>query len=277
MGAPQPRTPNPPLNRKLAGKVALVTGAGTGIGRHAAIMLAAEGAAVAIAGRRKEPLDAVVKEIEKTGGRAAARACDVSKLPEARALGKWAEETFGRVDVLVNNAGHSSKIRAVRWVGDDDWNAVINVNLNGVYALTQTVVPGMIARGGGTIITVSSVAGIRPGLLGGTPYGAAKAGVRNFMGSVLSELRNQGIRATTIMPGEVDTPILDRRPLNPDARARATMMMPEDIAETILLVATLPQRVAVEEIVMTATYTRDTSQDIEVARRLGEPGYTPPR
>jgi NADP-dependent 3-hydroxy acid dehydrogenase YdfG len=113
--------------------------------------------------------------------------------------------------------------------------------------------------------------------LGGTPYGAAKAGVRNFMGSVLNELRNQGIRATTILPGEVDTPILDRRPLNPDAKARATMMMPEDVAETILLVATLPQRVAIEEIVMTATYTRDTSQDIEVARRLGEPGYTPPR
>jgi NADP-dependent 3-hydroxy acid dehydrogenase YdfG len=265
------------MSGRLAGKVALVTGAGTGIGKCAAIMLAAEGAAVAIAGRRKEPLDAVVKEIEKAGGRAAARACDVSKQAEARALGTWAEETFGRVDVLVNNAGHSSKVRAVRWVGDDDWNAVINVNLNGVYALTQTVIPGMIQRGGGTIITVSSVAGIRPGLLGGTPYGAAKAGVRNFMGSVLNELRNQGIRATTILPGEVDTPILDRRPLNPDAKARSTMMMPEDIAETILLVATLPQRVAVEEIVMTATYTRDTSQDIEVARRLGEPGYTPPR
>jgi NADP-dependent 3-hydroxy acid dehydrogenase YdfG len=265
------------MSGRLAGKVALVTGAGTGIGRCAALMLVAEGAAIAIAGRRKEPLDAVVKEIEKAGGRAAARACAVSKQAEARALGTWAEETFGRVDVLVNNAGHSSKVRAVRWVGDEDWNAVINVNLNGVYALTQTVIPGMIERGGGTIITVSSVAGIRPGLLGGTPYGAAKAGVRNFMGSVLSELRNHGIRATTILPGEVDTPILDRRPLNPDATARATMMMPEDVAETILLVATLPQRVAIEEVVMTATYARDTSQDIEVARRLGEPGYTPPR
>ncbi|HYE94488.1 MAG TPA: SDR family oxidoreductase [Terriglobales bacterium] len=275
MGAPQPGSPKPPL-RRLEGKVALITGAGTGIGRSAALMMAAEGAAIAIAGRRKEPLDAVVKEIEKAGGRAAARACDVSKQAEARALGTWAEQTFGRVDVLVNNAGHSSKVRAVRWVGDDDWNGVINVNLNGVYALTQTVIPGMIARGGGTIITVSSVAGIRPGLLGGAPYGAAKAGVKNFMGSVLNELRSQGIRATTIMPGEVDTPILDRRPLNPDKTARATMMMPEDVAETILLCATLPPRAVIEEVVMTATFPRDTSKDIEVARRLGEPGYTPP-
>jgi NADP-dependent 3-hydroxy acid dehydrogenase YdfG len=265
------------MSRRLEGKVALVTGAGTGIGRCAALMLAAEGAAVGIAGRRREPLDDVVKEIEKACGRAAARACDVSKQAEARALGRWAEEALGRVDVLVCNAGHSSKVRAVRWVSDEDWNAVVNVNLNGVFALTQTVIPGMLARGGGTIIAVSSVAGIRPGLLGGSPYGAAKAGVRNFMGSVLSEFRSQGIRATTILPGEVDTPILDRRPFPPDAQARATMMMPEDVAETIVLVATLPQRVAIEEIVMTATYPRDVSQDLEVARRLGEPGYTPPR
>jgi NADP-dependent 3-hydroxy acid dehydrogenase YdfG len=261
----------------LAGKVVLITGAGTGIGRSAALMMAADGAAVAIAGRRQAPLDAVVQEIERAGGRAAARACDVSQQAEARALGRWAEATFGRVDVLVNNAGHSSKVRAARWVSDEDWNAVVNVNLNGVFALTQTVIPGMLARGEGTIITVSSVAGIRPGLLGGTPYGAAKAGVRNFMGSVLGEFRSQGIRATTILPGEVDTPILDRRPLPPDAEARATMMLPEDVAAAILFVATLPQRVAVEEIVMTATFPRDVSQDLEVARRLGEPGYTPPR
>ena len=265
------------MSGRLAGKVALITGAGTGIGRIAALMMAAEGAAIAIAGRRQEPLDTVVKEIEKTGGRAAARACDVSKQAEARALGLWAEETFGRVDILVNNAGHSSKVRAVRWVGDDDWNSVINVNLNGVYALTQTLIHGMLKRGEGNIITVSSVAGIRPGLLGGSPYSAAKAGVRNFMGSVLGEFRQQGIRATTIIPGEVDTPILDRRPLNPDAKARATMMMPEDVAAAILLCATLPPRAVVEEIVMTATHQRDVSKDLEVARRLGEPGYTPPR
>ncbi|MBM3217394.1 MAG: SDR family oxidoreductase [Candidatus Rokubacteria bacterium] len=263
--------------RRLEGKVALVTGAGSGIGRVAALMLAAEGAAIAIAGRRKEPLDAVVKEIEQACGTAAARACDVSKQAEARALGTWAEETFGRVDILVNNAGHSSTVRAVRWVTDDDWNAVVNVNLNGVYALTQTVIHGMLARGDGNIITVSSIAGIRPGLLGGSPYSAAKAGVRNFMGSVLGEFRQHGIRATTIIPGEVDTPILDRRPLNPDAKARTTMMMPEDVAAAILLCATLPPRAVVEEIVMTATHMRDVSQDLEVARRLGEPGYTPPR
>ena len=257
------------MSGRLAGKVALITGAGTGIGRCTALMMAAAGAAVAIAGRRKEPLDAVVKEIEKAGGRAAARTCDVGKAAEAKALGAWAVQTFGRVDVLVNNAGHSSKIRSVRWADEEQWKSVIDTNVHGVWALTKAVLPNMLERKEGTIITISSIAGIRPGLIGGAPYGAAKAAQRNFMGSVLGELRNQGIRATTILPGEVDTPILDNRPLNPDAKARATMMMPEDIAETIMLVATLPQRAAVEEIVMSATFSRDTSKDIEVARNMG--------
>jgi NADP-dependent 3-hydroxy acid dehydrogenase YdfG len=129
----------------------------------------------------------------------------------------------------------------------------------------------MIERGGGTIVTISSVAGIRPGLMGGVPYGAAKAGVRNLMGSIHMELRDKGIRATTIMPAEVDTPILDKRPLPPDAKARSTMMQPEDVARAILLCVTLPSRTVIEEIVMVPTIQRDTSADIRVARALGGP------
>ena len=125
---------------------------------------------------------------------------------------------FGRVDVLVNNAGHSSK-RAQRPLGrSEEWDSVIAVNLTGVYALTQAVLPGMIERGGGTIITVSSLAALKPGLIGGAPYGAAKAAVRNLMGHVHNVLRDKGIRATTIMPAEVDTPILDKRPHGPTPR-----------------------------------------------------------
>jgi len=173
--------------------------------------------------------------------------------------------------VLVNNAGHSSKARNVRWVPQDEWDAVVNVNLTGVYALTQAVLPSMIARGRGTIITVSSLAALKPGLIGGAPYGAAKAGVRNLMGHVHTVLREKGIRATTIMPAEVDTPILDNRPLPPDAAARATMMMPEDVAEAILLCVTLPARTVIEEIVISPTRSRDQSQEIAVARDMGAP------
>src|SRR5437773_11939412 len=104
----------------------------------------------------------------------------------------------------------------------------------------------MIARGGGTVVTVSSVAALRPGLIGGAPYGAAKAAVRNLVGHVHTVLRDKGIRATTVMPAEVDTPILNNRPLPPDAAARATMAQPEDVAAAIMLCVPLPERTIIE-------------------------------
>ena len=256
----------------LDGQVAIVTGGGTGIGRETATMLAAEGAQVVVAGRRKPPLDEVVAEITRAGGKAAARQADMESPTDPVALAEWTIKTFGRVDVLINNAGHSSTVRAIRWVRKQDWDSVLAVNVTGVYLLSQAVLPGMIERGGGTIVTVSSVAGIRPGLLGGVPYGAAKAAARNLMGSIHSELRDKGIRATTILPAEVDTPILDKRPLPPDAKARSTMMQAEDVARAIMLCVTLPPRTVIEEIVMLPTIPRDTTEDIRVARALGGPG-----
>src|SRR6267142_329887 len=253
----------------LDGQVAIMTGGGSGIGRSAALMLAAEGAQVVVAGRRKAPLDEVVGEIAKAGGRAVARPCDVEKAAEARALAEWTIAQYGRVDILVNNAGHSSRARNIRWVGQEEWDSVLAVNLTGVYALTQAVLPSMIERGGGTIITISSLAALKPGLIGGAPYGAAKAGVRNLMGHVHTVLREKGIRATTIMPAEVDTPILDNRPLVPDTQARATMMQAEDVARAIMLCVTLPARTVIEEMVMRPTILRDQSADLRTARDLG--------
>src|SRR6267143_3217013 len=226
----------------LDGQVAIVTGGGSGIGREAARMLAAEGAHVVIAGRRKEPLEHVVGEIHRTGGKATARQADVGKHAEAVALARLTVDTLGRVDILVNNAGHSSKARSIRWVGKPEWDSVLDVNLNGVYALTQAVLPDMLARGGGTIVTVSSVAAFRPGLIGGAPYGAAKAAVRNLMGHVHTVLRDKGIRATTIMPAEVDTSILDNRPLPPDDAARSTMMHADDVVSDTLPTETYTPR-----------------------------------
>jgi NADP-dependent 3-hydroxy acid dehydrogenase YdfG len=250
--------------------VALVTGGGSGIGRATARLLGAEGATVIVVGRRQAPLDEAVREITAAGGRSVARTCDLERSGEPRALGEWAVKTFRCVDILINNAGHSSRVRSVRWVGEEEWQSVLAVNLNAVYALTQALLPPMIERGEGTIVTVSSVSGIRPGLLGGAPYGAAKAAVRNLMGQVHAELRNKGIRVTTIMPGEVDTPVLDTRPLPPDADARAAMMRAEDIAAAIMFCVTLPPRTVVEEMIINATFERDRSAEIDAARRAGE-------
>src|SRR5438105_2573387 len=133
----------------LDGQVAIVTGAGSGIGRETAKLLAAEGAQVVVTGRRRAPLDAVVGEIGSARGRAAARAVDIEDREAAVGLVRWTIETFGRVDVLVNNAGYSSRARSIRWVPKDEWDGVINGNLNAVYTLTQAVLPGMVQRGGG--------------------------------------------------------------------------------------------------------------------------------
>src|SRR5262249_10516427 len=162
--------------------------------------------------------DTVVGEIEKDGGHAVARQADVVNHDEAVGIAEWTLATYGRVDVLVNNAGFASRVRSA-WVERDEWDQVVGVNLNAVYALTRAVLRGMVERGGGTIITVTSLAGLKPGLISGAPYSAAKAAARNYMQFVHATLRNRGIRATTIIPAEVDTPILDKRPFVPGADA----------------------------------------------------------
>lgn len=255
----------------LGGKVAIVTGGGTGIGRSTAMMLAAEGARVVIAGRRREPLEAVAKEIAQAGGQALARAADLSTFDEALALGQSTIETFGRVDILVNNAGLAGPIRNLQWTPQAQVAEVVGINLIAVFALIQAVLPDMVKRGEGTIVTVSSMAALRPGLISGAPYGAAKAAGNNLMAYVNNVYRHQGIRATVIMPAEVDTPILDKRPHNPDAAARATMMQAEDVARAIMLAVTLPPRTVIEEIVMSPTIQRDQTQDLAVAAKAGAP------
>lgn len=249
----------------LDGQVAIVTGAGSGIGREVAIRLGDEGAALALAGRRTEPLETTRELIEKAGGRAAARPTDVGDAEQARALVAWAEAEFGRVDVLVNNAGVNSAARTLATTDVDTWNAVFAVNVTGPLALSRAVLPGMLQRGDGTIITVSSLAAINPGPMAGAAYSASKAAVTNLMGSLNAELRGQGIRACTVFPGEADTDILEKRALVPDAAARATMMRAEDVAAAVVFCATMPPRTLVEQIYLRPTVLRDRRADVQAA------------
>jgi NADP-dependent 3-hydroxy acid dehydrogenase YdfG len=255
----------------LRGQVALITGGGSGIGRSTALHLAREGAQVVIVGRRLAPLDAVVSEIERTGGKAWAHAADLSDREQLRALVERIAREVGAVSILVNNAGASSKVRNIRWIEDADWDDTIEVNLNAVYVLVQAVLPAMLQAGGGTIVTVSSLAAVRPGLLGGAPYGAAKAAVQNLMKFLYATFRNQGIRSTTILPGEVNTPIMDTRVRPPSSDERAAMVDPDDVARAILLCCSLPARATVEELVISPTHARDQGPDTEISRWMGAP------
>ncbi len=241
----------------LKNKSVILTGAGSGIGRITAKMLGAMGANVFIVGRRENLLIDTVKEIEEAGGKGAYISADLEDGDAAANVAEVAIKEFGNIQYLINNAGHSSKVRALRYVEKEDWQSVFNVNVEGVYRLTQAIIPNMIENREGTIVTVSSMAAITPGLMGGIPYSSAKAAVAAMMTAMRQELREYGIRSCTIYPAEVDTPILDNRPLPPDAKARSTMMQPEDIAEAILLCMRMPQRTIVQDLVVSPTIMRD--------------------
>ena len=253
----------------LDGKVAIITGAGTGIGKVAADLFAEAGADLVLAGRRQAPLDEVAAQAREHGVEVEVRPTDLEDGDAAAALGAWSLQRFGKIDILVNNAGHSSRVRSMRYVGPEEWNSVFKVNVEGVYRLTQSVLANMIDRSTGTVITVSSMAALNPGLLGGAPYSAAKAASLNMIRGMNAELTKFGVRACAIMPGEVDTPILENRPRPPDSDDRSTMMQPEDIAQAIFLCAAMPQRTIVEQVVMIPTMRRDVSLDMTAAELEG--------
>jgi NAD(P)-dependent dehydrogenase (short-subunit alcohol dehydrogenase family) len=249
--------------QSLAGRVALITGGGTGIGRSTAEQMAAQGATVIVVGRRQAPLDEVVAAI---GDKASAITADLADPSEAERLAAEVLAVHGRVDILVNNAGFSSKVRNPRYADAEEWRAVMDVNTLGPMILTRELLPSMSANGGGDVVLVSSMAALRPNVMAGVAYSAAKAAARAYMQVLTEEVRSEGIRCTTVFPGEVDTPILDNRPLPPDAAARATMMMPEDIAEAIVLAVALPRRTTMLEVTLGATHPRDMREDVRVAR-----------
>ena len=159
----------------LEGKITIITGGGSGIGKETALLFAEAGSTTILAGRRIEPLESVVKQIQSYGGISEAYSVDLENVDESEKFGKNVLKKYGKVDILVNNAGHSSKIRSIRYVDSKEWESVFKVNVEGVYRLTQSLLESMIENKEGTIITVSSVAAIKPGLMGGAPYSSAKA------------------------------------------------------------------------------------------------------
>jgi NADP-dependent 3-hydroxy acid dehydrogenase YdfG len=255
----------------LEGQTAIVTGAGTGMGRAIAALLAADGAAVALVGRRREPLEKLAAEIRAEGGTAVVLPADITKGDDVKALVDAVHRDLGAVDILVNNAGSASSVLNVRWISEEEWAQVLDVNLTAVYLLSQAVLPDMLGRKRGTIITVSSLAAVNPNLLGGAAYGAAKAAAKNFMTYLHNTFRNDGLRAATILPGETATPILDNRARPPHEAEREAMVQPEDVARAVELVATLPARSVITELSIAPTFQRDTSGDLEISRWMGAP------
>ena len=238
---------------KLENKIALVTGAGSGIGQAVTETFAQEGAHVVSVGRTREKLDSAKREAGETGVRIHPRALDVSDRTAAKALVAATVAQFGAIDILVNNAGVNVPRRALSELSMDDFDKIVQVNLNGAFYLIHEVLPIMRERRDGLIINVSSIAGIRGSELGGAAYSASKFGMAGLSKTVGLEEGDNGIRSCLIYPGEVNTPILDSRPVVPDADQRARMLQPEDLAQAALLVATLHPRATIPELVISPT------------------------
>jgi NADP-dependent 3-hydroxy acid dehydrogenase YdfG len=244
----------------LRDKVCIVTGGNSGIGRATALRFAADGARLAIAGRSAETLASAKRDIEAAGGEAITFAIDVSDPDAVVDTVRAVREKFGSADVLVNSAGGGVLHKRTLTTTPEDMRRAIGSNLLGTIYFCQAVLPQMLEAGGGTIINVSSGAARNPGLLGGMIYGAAKAGVNNVTTFINAEFRNSGVRACVVAPGEVDTPALQRnRPVPPPESAKSQMLAAEDVAEAIYLMASLPQRAHIQELVIRPTMYRDTS------------------
>ena len=228
---------------------AIITGGGTGIGRAIAVALAELGFRVTITGRREE----VLKEAcTQWNGEPPIQyhAADVTDREQVDSLVKSTLEATGRIDVLVNSAGGNIRNRAMANMRPNDWDRILEMNCTSAYNCIYAALPTMREQGSGLIVNISSIAGKRAIELGGIAYCASKFGMSALGTAVGNEVARDGIRVTNVYPGEVNTPILDDRPVPVDAAHKARILQPEDVGAMVAAIAMLPPRAHVPEIVI---------------------------
>ncbi len=241
---------------ELTGRVAWITGAGSGIGEAAALALGGAGATLVLTGRRPEPLAAVAQRSEAAGGRAMALPGDLTRPGTAGEIVAEVERRFGRLDMLVNNAGLNIAARAWRDLTPDSIDTVIGGNLSAAFYCAAAALAPMRRQRDGLLIHTASWAGKYISPISGPAYTAAKHAVVAMSQSINVEEYRNGIRSTAILPAEVATPILDKRPVPPGAEERAAMLQPGDLGALILFIATQPSGVCLNEVTISPTLNR---------------------
>ena len=225
----------------------MVVGGGSGMGEAISLGLASEGATVIVAGRRQAKLDEVARQGSEN---IFTHTVDVANRDSVRTLFEWIHEQFGQLHLLVNCAGANVPKRSMSELDPEDWDKLMNINATGAFNCMHFGLPLMRPHKSGLVINISSTSGKRAAPLGGVAYNASKFAMAALGTSATEDERENGIRVTTIFPGEVDTPILDDRPTPPSAEHRAQILKPSDIAEITLTIAKLPPLAHVPELVI---------------------------
>lgn len=231
-------------------QVAVVTGAGSGVGRSVVQMLAQRGWHVAMIGRREDALVETMKLSHTRTAKLMVCPCDVGDEKSVAETAKKIIAELGAPDVLVNSAGTNIKVRDLDHVSNEDFKSLIDVNLNGAFFCVREFLPGMRAKGSGTIVNIISDAGLQANAKAGAAYIASKFGLRGLTQSINTEHRANGIRACAIFPGDINTPLLDKRPSPPPAEARLKMLQADDVAKCALLAIELPETAVIEELLI---------------------------
>jgi NADP-dependent 3-hydroxy acid dehydrogenase YdfG len=243
------------MSTSLKGKVAWITGGGSGIGLAGAIELVKAGAHVVISGRTQATNDSALKELKALGS-AEAILLDVADKKAVKAAADSILKQYGRIDILVTSAGTNATKRNFDVVTAEAWDDVVAINLSGLFYCVHAVLPAMRKQKDGLIINVSSWAGRFASKLTGPAYNATKRAVIALTESINMEECTNGIRATSILPGEVATPILRKRPVPPSKEEQDRMTQSEDLGAAILFVAAMPARTCVNELIIAPTWNR---------------------
>jgi NADP-dependent 3-hydroxy acid dehydrogenase YdfG len=237
----------------LEGKIAWITGGGSGIGEAGAVALAEAGATVIISGRDQVKLNGVVK---KLGGKAEALALDITDRHAVAKAGAALIARHGACHILVNSAGVNLPNRRWKNLNAESFDRIVATNLNGTYYAIEAVLPTMREQGDGCIINVASWAGRYHAYMTGPAYNASKFAVVELTLSLNDDEGPNGIRACALCPGEVATPLVSKRPIPPPAEDIARMLKPEDLGRAIRFVAEMPPHVAINELVISPAYNR---------------------
>jgi NADP-dependent 3-hydroxy acid dehydrogenase YdfG len=231
------------------GSVAVITGAGSGVGRAIAIALVGRGWRVVALGRTASSLAETASRCSAPE-RIRTQVADVRRLPEIERAVAETLASWGRIDALVNAAGTNVPNRSFKALSLADYHDLVDTNLHGSFHAVRAVLPTMRSAGHGIIVNVVSLAGRRASPLSGAGYAISKFGQAGLTQAINAEENQHGVRATAVFPGDIDTPLLDRRPNPPPVAARAIMLTAEDVAACILLAIELPDHAVVDEIVV---------------------------